>query len=166
MHTYIVGITNSGKSHLAKHMARGYKRNHFGIIVYDPQRSSDWEEIADFFTDDRAEFLDAFWKSQNCKVFVDECQDTMTNTDREMAAIVKRGRHNGHQCFLISQRPKSIPVNVRSQCSQIITFRQAREEAKIMANEIGNDEFRAASELGRYEFLAGDNFECNGPLTI
>lgn len=158
MHTYIVGITNSGKSHLAKHLAREYKAAGFSIIVLDPQGSREWAEIADTYTEDRDEFLDVFWRSRNCKVFVDECQDVMDDHDKEMAKIVKRGRHNGHQVFLISQRPKSIPRNARTQCSQIISFKQARDEARTMASEIGNDDFVIAGELGRYEFVQGDNF--------
>lgn len=157
MHTYIVGITNSGKSHLAKHLAREFKSAGYGVIVLDPQKSREWAEIADFCTDDKAEFLDVFWRSRDCRVFVDECQDVLDNNDKEMLQIVKRGRHNGHQVYLISQRPSSIACNARSQCSQVISFKQNRDEAYILAREVGNDDFRDVSRLGKYEFMIGDN---------
>lgn len=157
MHTYIVGITNSGKSHLAKHLAASYKQAGYGVLVLDPQQSQEWAQIADFCTTDRDEFLDVFWKSKNCKVFVDECQDVMDNNDREMHAIVKRGRHNGHQVFLISQRPSSIARNARTQCSQVISFKQNRDEAAILAREFGNDDLRDVCRLGQYEFIKADS---------
>lgn len=153
MHTYIVGITNSGKSHLAKHLAREYKAAGFGVIVLDPQQSRDWQEIGDFFTTERDEFLDVFWRSKNCKVFIDECQDVLENNDREFMQIIKRGRHNGHQVFLISQRPSSIARNARTQCAQVISFKQNRDESMILAREFGNDDLRDVCTLGEYEFI-------------
>lgn len=160
MHCYIVGITNSGKSHLAKHMARQYKAKGYGIIVLDPQLSREWQEIGDFVSPNRDEFLETFWKSKNCKVFVDECQDVMDNHDKEMHAIVKRGRHNGHQVFLISQRPSSIARNARTQCAQVISFKQNRDEALILAREFGNDDLRNVCRLGEYEFLKATSHSC------
>lgn len=160
MHSYIVGTTGSGKSHLAKSMARGYREAGYSVLALDPVRDPEWAAVADHVTADKDEFLRVFWESANCKVFVDETLRVTDNHDKEFHATATMGRHNGHQLYYLAQRPSHIPVNIRSQCQTVFTFRQNRKESILMSDDFGNDDLRQAVELGKYEFLHATNFKC------
>ena len=147
----IVGMTESGKTTLAKKLAAEYKASGYGVRVYDPLSDDGWN--ADFQTADERQFLQAYFQSKNCRVFVDECHEVAGNHDKIIHATATRGRHYGHRNFYIAQRPTMIAVNIRSQCKHIYTFFQSPEECKVMAREFGNQDLKQACELSEGEYL-------------
>ena len=68
-HSLILGMTESGKTTIAKELAKRLKSSGHPVIVLDPMHDA-WE--ADFQTDDQNEFLNVFWQAQKCHVFIDE----------------------------------------------------------------------------------------------
>jgi DNA helicase HerA-like ATPase len=57
-HSLILGMTESGKTTLAKRLAQHYKSRGIGVIVLDPL-NDDWP--CDFKTADPDEFLRVYW---------------------------------------------------------------------------------------------------------
>ena len=160
MHAYIVGTTGSGKSHLAREICKGVRDSGYQTLVLDPIGDPKWNEAADLVVTDKDHFLEIFWESTNLRVFCDELLRYTDNHDRDFHTTATMGRHNGHQVFYIAQRPSHVPINIRSQCQTVFTFKQNRKEAMLMAGDFGNDDLQQAARLGQYEFLHADAFKC------
>lgn len=149
-HGLILGQTESGKTTLAKRMAQDLKSKQVGILVLDPIKDPAWN--ADFITDDPHEFLNVFWESRSCVVFIDEAGENVGNFDEEMKKTATRGRHWGHSCFYIAQRGTLIARTVRDQCSVMYLFNSGREDCKVHAQEWNCDELMSANLLQKGEF--------------
>jgi len=157
MHVGICGVSGTGKTSLAKELSREYKTQGWGVLVYDPT-ADDWGNV-DLVTSDKKLFAEAYFSSKNCRVFIDECTELDRNKDKAFLYMATRGRHYGHLNYFIAQRWKMIPRNMRSQCSRVFTFKQSDEDAKELAQDIGNIELKNANGLGRGEYIFATSFE-------
>lgn len=144
-HSLILGMTESGKTTLAKQLAAYYKSQGIGVLVLDPLADPQWQ--ADYRTSDVSEFLDMFWKSRRCAVFIDEAGEAVGQFDKVMHKTATKGRHWGHSCHYISQRGTMIARTVRDQCSHLFLFTTALEDSKIHAAEWNSAELRDATKL-------------------
>lgn len=151
-HALILGMTQSGKSTLAKKLARGYKANGQGILVLDPL-GDDWD--CDFKTPEPAEFLRVVWDSRSCAAFVDEAGDSAGQHDKDMQRTATRGRHWGHRFHYISQRGTMINRTIRDQCTHLFLFGTALEDCKTHAKEWNKPQLLEAAK-----FKQGDYFYC------
>ena len=122
-------------------------------MVLDPIDPDAWG--ADFATDDPAVFLDTFWKSANCMVFVDEAGDNFGRFETDMAQCATKGRHSGHCLHFISQRAKMLSPTVRTQCTKLVLFNVAYEDAKMHSVEWNRPQL-----LTCVDFPPGIYFEC------
>lgn len=156
-------MTESGKSTLAKHLARQFKAREIGVIVLDPLASSDWH--ADFVTKDSDEFLRVFWASESCAVFIDESGDAVGKYDLAMQQTATKGRHFGHSVHYITQRHAQLSATVRAQCSYLALFRSSLDDCKIHAKEWARPELCQAAEIRQGEYLFCGRFtplqKCN-----
>ena len=132
-HALILGMTESGKTTLAKRMAAEYKARGIGVIVLDPLKDPGWN--ADHITANGEEFLDVFWNSRSCAVFIDESGDAVGKYDLAMQRTATRGRHWGHSVHYLTQRGSMISRTVRDQCGKLFLFNNALEDCKIHARE-------------------------------
>jgi len=155
VHSLFVGRTLFGKSYLAKVLAKQLKAGGRKIIVYDVLRSPDWN--ADFITDDQTEFLEMFWTSVNCAVFVDEGAESIGKFNLDMLKTATRGRHNGHQVFYLATRAADISKSVRAQTTTVYLFSCPLSDCKDFA-----DEFDAPELLQAARFEPGYFFKCVG----
>jgi len=159
-HVLILGMTESGKTTLAKELARKYKASNMGVLVLDPLQTTDW--AADYNSADPDEFLNVFWDSKGCAVFIDESGDAVGKYDLAMTQTATRGRHWGHRVHYITQRGASISRTVRDQCSHMFLFRSGKQDCKIHAEEWARDELVNANQLGAGEYYHVTRF---GELT-
>lgn len=153
-HSLILGMTLSGKSTLAKALARRYAFSGIGILVHDPMGDPEWPTgESGFRTSDTDEFLAAFFASRSCAVFVDEAGDSAGQHDKEMQKTATKGRHFGHRVHYISQRGTMINRTIRDQCSHLFLFATALEDCKVHSREWNRPELMEASK-----FVQGDYF--------
>ncbi len=169
-HWFYTGVTETGKTTLARFHARTLAKAKHRVLVYDPVMTETaggaWEGCTMLPPDPEkaAKVLDS---SSNCFVFIDECRDLFGHEHRENHWMLRKGRHFGLYFRLICQRPKMIPPDVRSQCSRLFMFRLAVTDSKEMAKDFGFGERLLAKELDRGDcimIMAGskqvDTFNC------
>ncbi len=150
-HSLILGMTESGKTTLAKQIAVLAKRRKVGVIVLDPMHDPEW--VCDFKTEDQDEFLQVFWKSRQCVAIIDEAGESVGQFDKVMHKTATKGRHWGHSVYYVSQRGVLIARTVRDQCSHLWLFTTALEDSKIHANEWNQPELKTAPQLPQFEFF-------------
>ena len=126
-----------------------------GTLVLDPMHDV-WE--CDFKTDDVEQFLQAFWNSQCCDVFIDESGDVIGHYDRAMIQTATKGRHWGHNVYFITQRPAQISPTVRTQCSNLFLFAMAREDSETLAREWNKPGLREAATLPKGQCFMASRF--------
>lgn len=147
MHVIIVGMTDSGKSTLAKALCRAYRRRGIETLVLDPTRANDWG--ASFQTHDVDEFLRVYWarETEYCMAFFDESGVSIGHFNREAQAPATMGRKKGHLNHFIVQRLTQISPNVRGMCSELYLFRCSRSDALTLADEFNCKELAEAGSL-------------------
>lgn len=141
MHSAYYGVSMSGKTTLARLLARQLAEKGHAGAVYDPTLTGTlgggWPQNWPVFTDPD-DFLD-FIESDKCKgpihLFIDEADELFAHEMKWNNWIAKKGRHFGYFLHVLSQRPKMIAPTVRSQLHRCYMFRLACEDA----NEIGRD---------------------------
>jgi len=155
-HSLIIGMTESGKTCLAKQMAAAYRARGVGVLVLDPLADPGWE--TDYITSDPDQFIEIFWASRSCAVFIDEAGDAVGRYDAVMAKTATRGRHWGHNCHYITQRGAQLAVTVRDQCSNLFIFCTALNDAKTHANEWNQPELVNCPTLKKGEYYHVSRF--------
>lgn len=160
-HSLILGMTESGKTTLAKKLAAKYKAAGIGVLVLDPICDPEW--CADFQTADPDYFLETFWNSKNCAAFIDEAGESAGQYDKAMIKTATKGRHWGHNCHYLSQRGTMINTTIRGQCSQLFLFLSGKNDGKVHSEEWANDELKNCINLKRGEFF---HISRGGKLTI
>lgn len=122
------------------------------ILVLDPFLDPEWN--ADFITNNVEKFLDVVWnKSEGCAVFVDEGGKMIGRFNPVMEELATHGRHWGHKCYFITQRVKQISLNIRTQCSELVVFKQAYNDTKDLADEFVEPKINEACNLKKGEFI-------------
>lgn len=132
-HCLIIGMTESGKTTLAKRLVQEYRQRGVKSIVLDPLSDPSWN--ADFVTDDPARFRNVVFSSRHCAVFIDEAGDAIGHHEREMFPVATKGRHWGHNVHFLSQRGMQIHPTVRDQCGHLFLFACSMKDAKQFSDE-------------------------------
>jgi len=157
MHSLITGITGTGKSTFGKILACQYKQAGKNVLVLDPfykdgdTTNAGWD--CDFITADPQQFLQIVFANKNCVIFIDESGQVIGRWGGVMNNIATQGRHNGHKIYFITQRPKQIDINSRTQCTRLFTFRLSLDDAKMLAREFADPLLENACELNIGEFI-------------
>jgi hypothetical protein len=146
-------MTESGKTTLAKRLARQYKQADVHVIVLDSLNDPEWD--CDFQTTDPDEFLRVFWASRRCAVFIDEAGDAVGRYNTVMQRTATRGRHWGHAVHFISQRGVQIAPTVRDQCGHLFLLTSSIADGKVHANEWNRPELMRCNQLKK-----GNYFHC------
>lgn len=134
-HALILGQTESGKTTLAKQLARKFCDRGISVLVLDPLRDPAWS--ASYVTADPGEFFDLYWQNESCAVFIDESGELCSskNYAQSMVDSATRGRHYGHKNFYIAQRGTLIRRTIRDQCRDLFLFNSGLEDCKIHSAE-------------------------------
>lgn len=159
MHTLFCGVTQSGKTTLARMVAQNLAASGQRIIVFDPVQTKTlnygWPSGSMVFTDP-LEFsgymADEESGPANSHVFVDEADEIFSLRQPENFWMLKKGRHFGLAVNVITQRPHLVAPTVRSQCGKAFVFRLGRDDARSIGAEYGHN-LLLANGLDRGEFL-------------
>ena len=150
-HVMILGQTMSGKTTLAKKLAKSYFENGIGVLVYDPFQS-DW--ICNYISSNPSEFFNTYSQSDFCAVFIDESGDLCNTHPNFMIRTATRGRHRGHRNHYVAQRGVLIKRTIRDQCNMLFLFNTALEDSKTHSNEWNDLEIKnSAPFLKKGEFF-------------
>ena len=159
MHRLICGTTMSGKTTLAREMARQYARAKVPVVVLDELVDPGWVEAgARHVTDSPEEFLEIFWNGRNYAVFIDEAGDSVGRYDAAMARTATRGRHWGHRVHYITQRPSQLARTVRAQCAEVYAFALEKGDAETLAAEYLQDALLECPRLAQGEYVHAIRF--------
>lgn len=151
MHVAIYGMTLSGKSTLAKSLARRYQASGISVLVLDPLGDPSWP--CDYRASNVEEFLETYWASRGCAVFFDEAGDYAGQHAKEVIKTATKGRHFGHRNHYITQRMSSISKTIRDQCSTLALFTSGKKDSMLHAEEWAHDELREAHTLTQGEYF-------------
>ena len=155
-HCLIFGMTESGKTTLAKRLAQRYRYHEVKVIVLDSLNDPGWS--ADFQTTDPDEFLQVFWESRRCAIFIDEAGDAVGKYNTVMQRTATRGRHWGHSVHFISQRGVQLAPTVRDQCSHIFLLTSSSADGKIHAQEWNAPVLASCNTLQKGEYFHATRF--------
>ena len=162
-HILIAGITESGKTTLAKKMASMSRIRGRGVLVLDPMHD-DWD--ADYQTDSETDFLEIFWRSKSCDAYIDEAADYAGRYDDAIIQTATRGRHWGHSVHYISQRPAQLSPTVRSQCRHLFCFAVARDDAEKLAKDWNKPELKEAADLPQGCCIHAQRFKATRRINV
>lgn len=158
-HVLIFGMTESGKTTLAKRLAARWRENGSCIIILDSLNDPGWEcGTQDFQTSDPDEFIAVFWASRRCAVFIDEAGDAVGRYNTVMQRTATRGRHWGHSVHFISQRGVQISPTVRDQCSDIYLLTSSLKDGKVHADEWNQPTLAQCNALGKGNYFHATRF--------
>lgn len=149
-HVLIVGITQSGKSTLARELLRHYQARDIGALVLDPICDPQWQ--ADYQTDSPEAFLDTARRSWQCALFIDESGEMIGRYNDSMFWCATQARHRGHRSHFITQRPAQLAKTVRDQCTRLCVFAVSPSDAKLLADEWNKAELIEAPGLPAGQF--------------
>jgi hypothetical protein len=142
-HWLYTGVTQTGKTTLARFHARELAKAKHKVYVYDPVMTEtaggEWEGCSLIRTDDTEKAIEQLEKLKDCYVFVDEAPDIFGHEHRDTHWMLRRKRHDGVYFRLIAQRPTMLPPSVRSQCARVWIFRLAMSDAKVICADWGHD---------------------------
>lgn len=149
-HTLIIGMSESGKTTLAKQLCQKYRRQGIKTIVLDPLWDN-WQ--ADFQTDDPAEFMAVVSnpETKRCAIFIDEAGESVGQYNKEMFWLATRARHYGHNSHFIVQRVSQISPIVRDQCRFLFMFSTNIKVCKTLADDFNEERLLEGNMLEQGE---------------
>ena len=157
MHSLIIGMTESGKTTLAKQFAEQLMQQNKTVLVLDIL-GSNWP--CDFQTTDILEFMDIVKNMTGAYIFVDESGE-VGQLYKEFFWLATRSRHQGHSVFFITQRAKQLTPLVRSQCTNLFLFCTSYMDCKSLYEDFNFKEILDGSNLQQGTFLSCRRFkEC------
>lgn len=162
-HTLITGVTQSGKTTLAREIARGLAKKKQDIVVYDPNietatAGGGWPEGSVIITDP-IQFENYMNRDDvsRAHVFVDEADEIFSHELKHNVWMLKKGRHYGLAMYVMTQRPKMVAPTVRNQCSTCYMFRLATADAKEICADFGHNFPEVITNNGElYQLDKGD----------
>ena len=156
----VVGEQGFGKSVWTKL----YTRSHTRLFVYDPKAEypdvdyqsppDDWlvdvmdGRIKQFrygscFPSEIPMFGNAAYATGNCTLAIEECAlifPRNARLDEWATPLIFMGRERVVNLVLTAQRATKIPIDIRSQASRIVTFRQTEpDDVAALAERIGRE---------------------------
>ena len=148
IHYLIIGKSGTGKSTLARTLARRSSRI---VAVLDPDESEHVKWKAEYIESDWQKYLATMKASKNVDAFIDESGTTITGREKNQYSSVQwlgtQSRKHGIKCYFIAQRSVQIPPNIRDQCGTLYLFNVSRTDSKVFAYEHGDDRLLKAIDL-------------------
>jgi DNA helicase HerA-like ATPase len=169
-HVLILGMTESGKTTLAKKILKSYRDKNISALVLDPLCDPDWSQDGtekNFFqTDDQEDFLRKMYASRSCALFIDESGASIGRYAGPMAVVATQSRHFGHKAHFITQRAVQLDRTIRDQCSTLFVFRVGKKDADTLAEEFGYDELKTCNELAQGECFKVSRFSAPEKFSV
>jgi DNA helicase HerA-like ATPase len=145
-HVLYCGVTQSGKTTLARHHARILSKAGYDVAIYDPvgtmTHGGGWPNGAQIITEpaDFHKYADRVSGDADRPIFlfVDESADIFGHSETEAHWIPRRIRHKNVYLRMIVQRPKMLHPNVRTQCACAYILRLANDDMRIILADFGH----------------------------
>jgi Zonular occludens toxin (Zot) len=157
-HTGYYGITQSGKTTIARAVARALAKSRHQIVVYDPVGTSthggDWPKSSLIYNDSE-KFLRDVRNMQNAQIFIDEADEVFSHEQKENFWILSRGRHQGLYSHVITQRPNRVHPTVRSQCTRAYLCKLNKSDRQAILADHGHEDIEINHLHG--SFIMVDN---------
>lgn len=158
MHSLICGVTESGKTTLAKAISSRLRKKGHKVLVYDPvysaTHSRPWGNGCVIYTEPEI-YFEALTHRRNfgSHLFIDESGELFSQSNRDRFWLLTRGRHLGYSVNLIAQRPKMIAPTVRTQCATAYVFRLAADDLDEVGRDFGHKLSHEVLDKGDYLIL-------------
>jgi hypothetical protein len=150
-------MTESGKTTLARQIARQYRQRDYEILVLDPIGDPKWP-CKKVYSDPQ-EYLDVVMRSKRCGLFIDDSGEMIGKYSGVMGALATRSRHLGHNAHFIVQRTAQLDKTVRDQCSYIYLFRVSFKDGQTLSDDYAQEELKNANKLDKGEFIMLKRFK-------
>lgn len=156
VHSLYTGVTQSGKTTLARAIARESSKAG-PVIVYDPLGTDTaggaWGDKAEVHEELPA-FLDRVYAPElvGADVFIDEAHHVFSHQDKTHLWLLTQGRHYGLRLHLITQRPTKIHPDARTNCGRCFCFRLAHDDMRAIGLDYGFSDIHKIS-LDKGDFL-------------
>ena len=157
MHTLYTGVSQSGKTTLARAIARRLAGQGQNGAVFDPLGTATagggWPQGWPVF-EDPDEFIAYASDPANIRIhlFIDEAHEILGHDQRDNFWMLTKGRHFGLFLHLMTQRPNKLHPDVRSQCGTCYLFRLAQDDAYDIGKDYGHNAVHKIN-LDRGDFL-------------
>ncbi len=157
VHTLYTGVTQSGKTTMARLIARQALKAKRRVIVYDPlgtpTAGGEWGEKAEIYEDMEA-FLSVAYDPEtvNATLFIDEAHHIFNHADKSHLWLLTQGRHYGMELHLITQRPTKVHPDARTNCGRCFMFRLAHDDSRAIGLDYGFSDIHKIS-LDKGDFL-------------
>jgi len=155
VHSLIVGMTESGKTSLAKQIALKLQKQGAPTMVLDIL-GSEWEG-ANYQTSNIHDFMEYVQQARDCYIFIDESGE-VGKLASEFYWLATRSRHYGHSVFFITQRSNQMKPIIRSQCRQLFLFCSAKNDCKILYEDFNYKELLEGNNLAQGTFFHAQRF--------
>lgn len=158
MHSLIIGMTESGKTTLAKLMCQELHSRKELTGVLDPLLDEGWE--SDFHTKNSDQFL-TYAKLPRPKggfLFIDEGATSIGRYNVPMEWLATMSRHWGHSATFITPGFTNLSPSIRNSCGRLYLFACAASVTKIASEEFNHKVLLTAERLRKGEFFIVDRF--------
>jgi hypothetical protein len=156
-HSLIVGMTESGKTTLAKIFISRMKKRGVKTIVLDPLSDPTWG--ADEVTSYPNKFLRFLKANKSCYFVIDEGGQAIGRYNKPMEWTATTSRHLGHAGLFLVQGCSQVGPIVRGQCSFVYLFCCSAGNFKIISEEWNQPELMTIPRLKRGEFIKVSKFD-------
>jgi hypothetical protein len=156
MHSLYTGVTQSGKTTLARSIARELSKKG-RVIVYDPLGTETiggaWGEKSEVY-ENLEDFLTVVYSPEtvSANIFIDEAHHVFAHADKSNLWMLTQGRHYGMQLHLITQRPTKVHPDARTNCGRCYMFRLAYDDARSIGLDYGFSDIHKLT-LDKGDFL-------------
>jgi GTPase SAR1 family protein len=154
MHVLIVGATGMGKTLYCKALSRQYFQAGKPALVLtpfgnNPKERAEWR--AETITTNLETFLNQCARTYNRPVFIDEMW--RYGDDKRIVELATMGRHNGLVCHFIGQRQMHVDINIRTNCSVLVMFKQSDYDCEVLYRDFVDPAIRAGDKLERFQAI-------------
>ncbi len=169
-HVLIVGRTMTGKSALIKQIGSQLRRQGEEVLAFNPLGGDGFTKrdkygcaAAEWESDDPDKFgaevaRRVMQKQKRRWLAIDEAHEFFDRGNSKFLWMGTKGRHNGLNLILATQRAALLNPTVRGQCGELYLFGCSLTDARFLSDEYGNREIATATELkpGEYYRLYGN----------
>lgn len=157
MHSLIIGMTESGKTTLAKILCKKLTDQGKTTIVLDTIYDPGW--TATYKVSSAEELSSLMLEEREAYIFIDEGGEVFSDgRDTNYSWFATRSRHYGHSVFFMAQRAILIPKTMRDQCSRLFLFTSSASDGGIHAEEWNKEILYKCNGLPQFQFFMCDRY--------